>query len=79
MNGIAAIIGLVQVASLLLLGLNILLYRRHVQRYRMLLSGFKAQRPLGKTGHVLIPLYVLLTTGICVVTLYLQLWKPHLL
>ncbi len=76
---ILVIVLIVQALSLLLLFLNIQIFRSQSEKYHLLLANLGNQSAWGRPGRILLPLYFLFTLGVTVVTTVLFLFQPHLL
>ncbi len=73
------IVLIAEALSLLLLFVNMQVFRSQSEKYRLLLSNLGDQSAWGKPGRILIPLYILLTLGVTTVTTVIFLFQPHLL
>lgn len=69
----------VEALSLLLLFINIQIFRSQSEKYRLLLANLGDQSAWGRPGRILIPLYILLTLVATVATTLTFLFQPHLL
>lgn len=69
----------VQVLSLLMLFLNVQVFRSQAEKYRMLLDHLEAGDAWGRPGRVLLPLYVVAVLGATVVTTLIFIFQPHIL
>ncbi|MDO8648870.1 MAG: hypothetical protein Q7R81_03740 [Candidatus Peregrinibacteria bacterium] len=76
---VLVIVLIVEALSLLLLFLNIQIFRSQSEKYRLLLSNLGDQSAWGRPGRILIPLYVLMTLGATAVTTIIFIFQPHLL
>ncbi len=78
---IAALIAVLvlQAVSLLVLFINIEIFRSQSEKYRLLLSNLGDQSAWGRPGRVLIPLYIILVLCATVVTTLIFLFQPHVL
>lgn len=74
-----AIVLLLNVASLLALGVVLQLYRRQSGKYRALCAQLGNATAWGRPGAVLLPIYVVTTVIVASLSLYLFIWQPHIL
>ena len=79
MMTILVIVLIGEALSLLLLFLNIHIFRSQSEKYRLLLSDLGDQSTWGRPGRILIPLYILITLGTTVTTTLMFIFQPHLL
>lgn len=79
MIAVTVLIVVVQAVSVLFMMLVIHLFRRQRSKYDGLLRGMRNDTALGTPGRILIPLYIVVTLVVAVVTVYLFLFQPHLL
>lgn len=70
---------LFQAASVLLMMLNIHLFRRQRRKYLQFVQDLGDATALGTPGKALIPLYATVTVVTSIATLYLFAFQPHLL
>ncbi len=75
----AVVVLLVESLSLLVLLVNVQIFRTKAAKYRALCSEFGGTSFWGIPGRVLLPLYVLLTIGVTIVSTAFFLWQPHIL
>lgn len=73
------VVFLIEVLSLLLLFVNVRIFRSQSNKYRLLLSGMGNQSAFGSPGRMLIPLYIALALGATIVTTLIFITQPHLL
>lgn len=78
MTAAFAVVLVLEAFSLIWLAVNVQLYRTQLQKYRTLLSGFGDEKALGRPGKWILPLYVLLTIVLTLVTTLIFIWQPHL-
>ena len=76
---VLVIVLVIEALSLLMLFLNIQLFRTQSEKYRMLLSGLGNESTWGKPGRIIIPLYVLTTLFAALITGLVFVFQPHLL
>jgi hypothetical protein len=65
--------------SLLLLFLNIQIFRSQTEKYRLLLANFGNQSAWGTPGRFLVPIYIVITLSVTVASSLIFLFQPHLL
>lgn len=73
------IVLVIEALSLLMLFINIQIFRGQSEKYRLLLANLGDQSAWGRPGRILIPLYVCLTLGATLVTTLIFILQPHLL
>lgn len=73
------VVGVVQILSLLLLWLNVHLFRKQSAKYKALLKSLGNEDAWGSPGWFLIPLYILSTCVASVVIVILFVFQPHFL
>lgn len=74
-----AVVLVLEALSLLLLLLNIQIFRSQNEKYRLFMARLGDQGAWGRPGRVLVPLYVCMTFAAVAVTTALFLFQPHLL
>ncbi len=74
----AAVLAL-EALSLLLLLLNIQIFRSQSEKYRLLLADLGDQSAWGRPGRILMPLYVVLTIVVTAVSATVFAFQPHFL
>jgi hypothetical protein len=75
----AAFVFVVQGLSLLLLILNVRLFRMQKAKYEVLLAKLGDENALGNPGRLIVPAYVLCTLAASAVIVALFVFQPHLL
>lgn len=68
-----------QLISLMMLWMNIHVFRNQSKKYQSLMKTFGNEAAWGTPGKILLPLYVISTVIAAVVMMYLFVFQPHLL
>lgn len=76
---VLAVVLSLEALSLLILFINIRIFRGQSEKYSLLLSNLGDQSAWGRPGRILIPLYVLLVLAATVATTLIFIFQPHLL
>lgn len=79
MTASTIVILIIEGLSLLMLFLNIQIFRSQSEKYRLLLANLGNQSAWGWPGKILIPLYIVLTLGTTAVTILIFIFQPHIL
>ena len=79
MMATTAVVLILCAASLILMGVNVQVFRSQTRRYRLLFEHLENEEAWGRSGRILMPLYILSTIVITGISLYLFIAQPHLL
>lgn len=74
-----AIIVVIQALSLVILWLNIRVYRNQSKKYESLFESFGNSEAWGKPGRIAVPIYMFTIFIVTVITTAFFIFQPHIL